>query len=580
MIFAVCLWALLGVAHSNRPPPPPPNSFPYPPPAYETTAGAPHNKQHDDYLKPPPPPGYFSPYDRSEYSVSRRDGGLLARVRSGVQAIGSIVSGEPYQQQQQQQQMYPSYGQPTAPVYGDRSPRSTPQTTGVPSQDTGGWGVLNRLRTLLSERSALQQQQVMQDYRSPQPYTPPRYDRQSEVSQPQQRQQQGYSPQDFPPQNYPTQSYRPPQQQNVVEDERHHIHQEERETMSTAPSASHIATSTSSPPSEAFIPPEPAVMVVGDCIVLVLRPREFFRKKMAFASGGTRNLNVFTDFEHVLTKFHSDPSTGARAMGSADLLEASGALPREVVDQLRAVAEEYEGPDVEMDEAAFQEFTTRCHDLITSSGQLHMSSIPRITRELLPRLGMREGWQSVLGRLTAGGVPTYVFSSGYGDIVTHALSSADSARPLPQNLRVISNFFRVTPDGTVRGFSSPKVHERNKNASTASSHMDMPLPQRPHALILGSHEDDIGMSEGSGARETLSVGFLELTQEFPMRLPSFLNTFDAVVLGDGSFQFCKRLIEDIVQAKTDGQSQRKQPLKVPLSERQKSSAPYDFGGFF
>lgn len=31
---------------------------------------------------------------------------------------------------------------------------------------------------------------------------------------------------------------------------------------------------------------------------------------------------------------------------------------------------------------------------------------------------------------------------------------------LPQNIRIISNFFRAAPDGTVRAFSQPVVHER------------------------------------------------------------------------------------------------------------------------
>lgn len=35
---------------------------------------------------------------------------------------------------------------------------------------------------------------------------------------------------------------------------------------------------------------------------------------------------------------------------------------------------------------------------------------------------------------------------------------------LPQNVRIISNFFRTAPDGTVRAFSSPIVHERYGNS--------------------------------------------------------------------------------------------------------------------
>ena len=108
--------------------------------------------------------------------------------------------------------------------------------------------------------------------------------------------------------------------------------------------------------------------------------------------------------------------------------------------------------------------------------------------------------------------------------------ASEPGSQLPQNMRVISNFFRTAPDGTVRAFSSPIVHERyssldyqytmtchdmqlqlqlqlgllilfvflnrNKNATTASRHMGMPVPERPYALVLGSHEDDVSMTDG------------------------------------------------------------------------------------
>ena len=54
---------------------------------------------------------------------------------------------------------------------------------------------------------------------------------------------------------------------------------------------------------------------------------------------------------------------------------------------------------------------------------------------------------------------------------------------LPQNLRIISNFFKTAPDGSVRAFSTPNVHERNKNATTAARFMGFPVPERPNALV-------------------------------------------------------------------------------------------------
>lgn len=53
------------------------------------------------------------------------------------------------------------------------------------------------------------------------------------------------------------------------------------------------------------------------------------------------------------------------------------------------------------------------------------------------------------------------------------------------------------------------VHERNKNASTAARVLGMPLPNRPHAVLLAAHEDDpAAMVDGmkDSLRETLSIG--------------------------------------------------------------------------
>lgn len=58
----------------------------------------------------------------------------------------------------------------------------------------------------------------------------------------------------------------------------------------------------------------------------------------------------------------------------------------------------------------------------------------------------------------------------------------------------------------------------------------------------------------------LGQGFLELSEDLPQRLPIYLSTFDVVLVGDGrymtlfifpsydnSFQYVKRMVEDILQ---------------------------------
>jgi len=119
---------------------------------------------------------------------------------------------------------------------------------------------------------------------------------------------------------------------------------------------------------------------------------------------------------------------------------------------------------------------------------------------------------------------------------------------LPQNLRIVSNFFRAGPDGTVRAFSQPIVHELNKNITTAGLYMGFPVTERPYSIVLGSSEEGVKVAEGlDGVKDTLSIGYLELTEDLLQRLPSFLSSYDAVVLGDGNFHYIKSLLEELLQ---------------------------------
>jgi len=78
----------------------------------------------------------------------------------------------------------------------------------------------------------------------------------------------------------------------------------------------------------------------SSCIVMISKPREFFKKKQAFTQAGANNIQVFSDFEHVFTRFIT--AEGDRTLGSAELLENSGAVQRSAVDQLNKISEEFE----------------------------------------------------------------------------------------------------------------------------------------------------------------------------------------------------------------------------------------------
>lgn len=79
--------------------------------------------------------------------------------------------------------------------------------------------------------------------------------------------------------------------------------------------------------------------------------------------------------------------------------------------------------------------------------------------------------------------------------------------------------------------SLPPSHCRNKNASTAGTQMGFSVLPRPYALVLGSHEDDVSMTEGVvGLKEQISIGFIELSEDIAQRLPVSIDTAAANVV--------------------------------------------------
>lgn len=174
--------------------------------------------------------------------------------------------------------------------------------------------------------------------------------------------------------------------------------------------------------------------------MLILKPREFYRKKHLFAAAGSGALQFYSDFERVLTS--NKASDGSRCLGTAELLETSPALLPQAVQAIKAVGVEFDS--VDMNDAAFEEYSRRCQQVIAAQAGLHMASVAPATRDMLAtgRLTLRDGWQGTLHSLTSKGVPTFIFSSGYGDIVLQCLVQsgcvdASHSTVVPQNIRVI-----------------------------------------------------------------------------------------------------------------------------------------------
>lgn len=94
---------------------------------------------------------------------------------------------------------------------------------------------------------------------------------------------------------------------------------------------------------------------------------------------GPQNLQVFSDFERVFTKFkHAD---GSKTLGTAELLESSGAISNEAIQQIQQINDEFEKAEVsDDDQSMFDDVSARWQAAVARHGNLHIAHLPAVTR--------------------------------------------------------------------------------------------------------------------------------------------------------------------------------------------------------
>lgn len=75
------------------------------------------------------------------------------------------------------------------------------------------------------------------------------------------------------------------------------------------------------------------------------------------------------------------------------------------------------------------------------------------------------------------------------------------------------------------------------------------------------------MADGArGVKETLRVGFLEIAEDFAQRLPGYIESYDAIVIGEGEFQFVNHLVDDILGIPVPKQESTARAIQKGLGE--------------
>lgn len=66
-------------------------------------------------------------------------------------------------------------------------------------------------------------------------------------------------------------------------------------------------------------------------------------------------------------------------MGSAEMLESSGAISTEAIKKMQEITEEFDKLEI-LDEAAFEDMTARCQAVVAKYGSLHIASVAPASR--------------------------------------------------------------------------------------------------------------------------------------------------------------------------------------------------------
>ena len=169
------------------------------------------------------------------------------------------------------------------------------------------------------------------------------------------------------------------------------------------------------------------------------------------------------------------------------------------------------------------------------------------------KAALRDGCDELFGLARANHAPLVVCSAGLGNVVQellkHLLPPAEAAHI--DELPVVSNWLKFDAKGVVCGFSEPLLHMFNKNGAFVEKQLGGRWGKlsvgRRVCVVLGDGLGDATMADGLDLPVVLKIGFLNEREpeRIAERLPAFEAAFDAVIIGDQSYDWVLALLRDV-----------------------------------
>eukprot|EP00639_Heterosigma_akashiwo_P005900 CAMPEP_0194563678 /NCGR_PEP_ID=MMETSP0292-20121207/3639_1 /TAXON_ID=39354 /ORGANISM="Heterosigma akashiwo, Strain CCMP2393" /LENGTH=306 /DNA_ID=CAMNT_0039412659 /DNA_START=120 /DNA_END=1036 /DNA_ORIENTATION=- len=274
-----------------------------------------------------------------------------------------------------------------------------------------------------------------------------------------------------------------------------------------------------------------------------------FGKLERFFADGPGKIQIISDFDYTLTKFHYDGKMGKSTHG---VLAECDMLSEEYHRTARALFDRYypveTNPSMSQAEKvpAMVEWWEADHAALVEHG---------LTRDVLRSavaaagVQLRAGCVDLFDWAEGRGVPVLLFSAGLGDVLTEVLAQ-NLNKPLPSHVHVISNTMEFDATGKLVGFPPPLFHVYNKNAGAVKDHpfFGESVQARKNILLIGDSTGDARMADGLEGTTVLRIGFLNTKVE--ERMDTYKGLYDVVLTGDGGLGPLLGLLAGVAAAAT------------------------------
>lgn len=256
---------------------------------------------------------------------------------------------------------------------------------------------------------------------------------------------------------------------------------------------------------------------------------------------GADVLHILADFDRTLTTANVDgrpmPSLISVLRDEKYLTPEYAPAAHALYSHYSVIEKDHNIPLAEK-KKLMEEWWRRHFELLIKCG-LTKQDVEKAMREI--NIKFRTGAQTFLETMQKHRIPIVIMSaSGLGsEAITQSLQRFGYHY---DNIHVISNAFIWGADGKAIGVQEPIIHNLNKDETALGNYEAYKVIKgRPNVILIGDNIGDIGMLGDLPHENVLKIGFLNEDGD-EERLKKYKDNFDAVITGDGSFDFVNYIV--------------------------------------